>query len=286
MSTNQPADPLPTAPEAELLEYKLADKVMERVSSRIKRDLVIFGAGVTLLGLFGFGQMVTYISDKVVREIQSGMEKDSEALKKRVADSLATLSIAAADITKTADAAKARLTKLEEDYASIEAVNARYTAVRAEVARIEKELRYTNEAVAAAKRTTDTLAKAIVETSAGRPALVEASYNWSGPGETLIGMVVKGTNLGERPGKVRVQFVVRSGDTDPGIRSDVIEVDRESIIVWRNDLVDIVPSSTLQREWTVALKRLTGQVPKVRSKGLEFQLETANGIRLFPHQKF
>src|SRR5262245_56099090 len=122
----------PSDSQTELLEYKLADKVMERVLSRARLLLLAFAAGLTLLGVLGTPLVIGYVSDKVVKDIQAGMEKDSEALRRRLADSLATLNITSAEILKTAEEARAKLKRLEQDYASIEAVNSRYLTMRAE----------------------------------------------------------------------------------------------------------------------------------------------------------
>ena len=279
MPNDQPAYKVSGA-EVELLEYKLADKVQERVLSRAKYIVVPFLAGLTLLGLLGTPYMIEFISNKVVRDIQMSMEKESEVLRRRLSETLANLNVSSAEILKTTEQAKAQLKRLEQDYASIEALNNRYSAVRSEVSRIENELRQTNEAVLAAKKSTESLAKAVVETSAGRPAFLAASYRWDGPEESLSHIQVSGTNLGDRPGRVRVQFVVRSSDGDAGVRSDFVPIDAASIRTWRNDKVDIEASPSLQRQFATILKGLASKLPRVHSKGATFELTTSNGVQL------
>lgn len=282
MATDQPSDKAPVGAEVELLEYKLADKVLERVISRAKYYVVAFLAGLTLLGVLGTPLLVGFVSDKVAKDIQAGMDKDAEVLRRRLADTLANLTVTSAEILKTTEGARAKLKELEKEYASIDDVNKRYTALRLDVSRIEGDLK---RAVEAAKTDTEFLKKAVVDTGAGRPAFVEASYRWNGPEESLSAITVKGANLGDRPGKFRVQLNVRTAaGTDPGVRSDFIPVDSASIKTWRNDLIEIVASPALQRQWADTLKDLRQKHPGAGgpsySKGLAWQLETVHGVLL------
>jgi hypothetical protein len=282
MANDQPTDKVPVGAEVELLEYKLADKVLERVVSRVKFYVLAFFAGLTLLGILSTLPIIGLISDRVAKDVQAGMEKDAEILRRRLADTLANLTLTSAEILKTTDEARAKLKRLERDYASIEAMNARYSAVQREVSRIEGDL---NKAVAGMKTKTDSLSKAIAETSAGRPALLEVTSQWAGPEESLSSITVKGTNLGDRPGKFRVQLNVRTAaGTDKGVRSDFIPVDSASIKSWRNDLIEIAASPPLQRQWADTLKDLRHRHPGISgtsyTKGLEWELVTIHGFRL------
>lgn len=267
--------------DLELQEYKLTDRVQERLLARGKFIFGVFLAGLTLLGIVGSSFLVEHISEKVAQDIRKDLAKETDALNKRLRDTLAELNVSASEIQKVAEKSKGRLELLAGDYKKLEDLNTRYTKLHAEVEMIGKNLATTTRAVKAARVDTDSLRTALVLSTEGKPALIWIRFHWSvDKSQDFLGAIFSGANLGSRPGNGRL-ILMHEVDSGRRVISDPIEIDAASVKEWKPEKIELLFSNSMQAKvnaaWTDLSKKLQLKTGEVSSRIPVFQFKLNSG---------
>ena len=272
--------------DLELHEYKLTERVQEKLLSRAKIMFGVFLAGLTFLGVFGTSLLVEHLSNKVAKDIRQQMAnktaaltRETEALNRRLTETLAALNVSAAEIQQRAEKAKGQLEALTVDYKKLEDLGSRYTKLHTEVVILSKDLNTTTTAVREARAETSSLRSSLVDSATGKPSILNASWALTPDKTTLASASIFGSNLGSQPGKVRL-MVTFSPSTHSGgntsLRTDFIDIDPQSVADWKADRIEFAFTPAMRKRLTLQLKTW-GPEFVAGTRSIEFEVRTHDG---------
>lgn len=260
----------------ELQEYKLTDKVQNRIISRAKYFLGAFLAGLTMLGVIGSSYLIEHISQKVAKEIRKDLMNETEVLKNRLRETLADLNVSSTEIQKIAEKSKKQLKHLESDYRSLDDLKNSYNSLYSEISDIQKKLNKTALSAKQAQKNTESLRDAIIKSAEGKPAMIGRRLKWGGDPFTLREIIISGSNLGSSPGTVEISITHhRNGERT--VNSKTIQIDSASFNTWSNNKIEIVFSEPTQKILESFINKLRKKLPEGNSWGLRLKAKTVSG---------
>jgi len=214
--------------EVELQEYKLTEKVQERILSRAKFIFAVFIAGFTLLGFFGGSYLIDYTSRQVEQKIHKKMEKDTEILTKRLQESLADLKLSTTEILKESEDAREQLQKLKDSYKELQDLNTRYSSLYTKVEDLHKNVERTSTKLATTKEDTESFKQAVIKTAIGIPSILASDVSVH---DDVIRVELKGAHLGDSPADVKFEIFT------PDVGSGAATIHRKDIEFWNKNKI-------------------------------------------------
>lgn len=194
--------------ELELQEYKLTERVQEKILSRATFVFAVFIAGLTLLGFFGGSYLIDHTARQVEQEVRKKMEKDAEILTKRLQESLADLKLSTTEILRESENAREQFKKLKDSYKELEQLNSRYSSLYSKVEDLRDKVEQTSTKVASTKKDTENLKEEVFKSLTGVPSIL--TFHDSVRDDGVMEVVLKGTHLGDSPKNVRIYFELRT----------------------------------------------------------------------------
>jgi len=266
----------------DLAEYRVLERVQEKLIGRAKFALALFAAGLTLLGFIGGSALMTSISDSVEKELSAKLDKDAALLNERLRKTLADLNVSAGEIQKVAGDARTKLDSASADIKELSVLSANYSKLNGDVdklsVKIAKAASTSNEAL----KDTKDLRSATLNAAAGRPSILGKAFSWRF--ESAERNDITGSNFGEHPGKVSLRLV---GDLDrdrstvrkvPEGHSEWLPIDAKSITLWSNTKITFSFSKEFFSKVAAAEKQFEEAHKGQSYHDFDYRVETASGL--------
>lgn len=248
----------------ELQEYKLTDRVQERLTKRASIVLAVFLGGVTFLGIIGGSYLIGNISQKVEKAVLKSINDDTEVLRKRLQDSLADFNIKASELKDVSNNAKKQIEEAQDNTQKLKQLSESSSALYAEVSSIQEELEKTSMKITKTAKETESLKEEIIKSTSGEPAIF--TYWTKLIEKRILSYSIKGVNFGNSPKNV-ISTIVKDRKSNRIIFNQ--PVDNKNIKVWVNN----------QIEWKLNLQPLIGEIKEVEIEVMVNWSETNKWIR-------
>jgi hypothetical protein len=192
----------------ELVEYRLSERVQERL---MRRATIVFGffvTGLTFLGFVGFPALRDSIAGTVKESLKDEMRRETEVLRKEVQTSWVEMLKAGARVEAVADAATDKLKAVQGDTKKLSDLSEEYQRLVVELDKLNKR---TAAALSSAKKAAadatqaltmeDDLRRKTLDAIAGLPSILMQAFSRGFPG---LPSKLTGANFGSEKGSLSV----------------------------------------------------------------------------------
>src|SRR5262245_51055396 len=131
-SQGYPTAAVGTEERAELLEYRLAERIETRVMSSLKGLAAILGIVLAVAAFFGAAIVLDYLSGRVEKQVRSRLQEEFGGYRKRLQDNLAELELSVLTQRALADRMKSEFATLQETSRDLGELKAQYSRLHAE----------------------------------------------------------------------------------------------------------------------------------------------------------
>lgn len=258
----------------ELLEYKLSEKVENRVISSIKMFGILLGIVIAVATFFGASLILDYLSRRVEKQVNDRLADDLSMYRKRLQENLVELEMSVIKQKELSEHVKAEFENFKKSNIDLKNIQKQYSNLYDEVSEIREKVKKATEKTAQLSANTEQLRDAVTESAAGKPAIFGGEFSW----EKGNGGHLSGTNFGSSIGQlyIKLGFSVQD-DKAKGVFSEPFLIDHENIVSWTDTKIVFKSFPELQSLIKLTLAELEKKIPEGAAWDFKYIVEpTAN----------